>query len=89
MVKLHLAGFTKAEQELLECYEELVDEGIRENLDRKAAVRLGLAESTIRSRKSRLRAKYAAVLEFVKEYRGWQQRLYQKTGGKINPLGRR
>lgn len=82
-----LAGFSKAELELLECYKELVEAGYSEELDRKAAIRLGLAESTIRSRKSRLRSKYRENLDWMRRYRGWQQYFFQKTGGKFNPLG--
>lgn len=85
-MEIHLAGFTEAEIKLLETVLELIEEGVREDFDKKAALKLGLAEVTIRSRWSRLRSKREANKIFSREYRGWQQKLYQKTGGKFHKL---
>lgn len=86
---MHLAGFTKKDRQLIETVLELVESGIRENIDEKAALQLGWAPTTVRTRWCRLRVKYASNEDFMKEYRSTQQRLYHKTGGQYNPLGRR
>jgi len=83
---MHVCGFTAREMELLEKLLELVERGFKEGLAEKAAIELRLSPVTVRTRLCRLRSKYRAARQFVKEYRGWQQRLYQKTGGKFRGL---
>jgi len=85
----HLASFTEKELKLLETWSKLIDEGFRSGLYDKAAAQLKLSPVTVRSRVSRMRTnKYENALQFVREYRSWQQRFYQRTGGKFNPLAR-
>ena len=84
----HFASFTDKERRLLEAWLQLIDEGFRANLDEKAAGNLGISPVTVRTRKSRMRSKYELALEFCREYRGFQQRIFQGSGGKFNPLGR-
>lgn len=86
MLKLHLAGFTDKEEELVETLEDLVHKGVKENLCQKAAVILKLSPETVRSRLCRLRGKYRDCKRFCREYRSIQQRLYQRTGGKFHSL---
>lgn len=83
---MHKAGFTNKEMLLLEKLEELVARGEREGLLEKAALELRLSPVTVRTRLSRLRSKYQQTKTFMGEYRGWQQRLYQRTGGKFHSL---
>ena len=83
---MHKAGFTEREMKLLETFEELIESGMRENFINAAAVELKLSPVTIRTRLSRMRSKYNQCKEFMAEYRGWQQRLYQKTGGRFHNL---
>ena len=83
---LHICGFTYKELELLEKLLELVERGFKENLDEKAAVELKISPVTVRTRLCRMRIKYRAAKEVMREYRGWQQKLYQKTGGKFKSL---
>jgi hypothetical protein len=83
---MHRAGWTTRELTLLETIEQLIKEGYREGLLEKAAVRLHISEVTVRTRLSRMRSKYQQTKTFMAEYRGWQQRLYQKTGGKFRSL---
>lgn len=82
----HLASFTIAERKLLGAWRELIEEGEREHLDKKAAMRLGIADATVRSRRSRMRTKYHTAMQFIREYRAEQQFFFQKTAGKFNPL---
>jgi len=84
----HLAKFTEKELKLLETWSQLINEGFREGLYKKAALQLKLSPVTIRARVSRMRTKYENALQFIREYRSWQQHFYQKTGGKFNPLAR-
>jgi hypothetical protein len=83
---LHRAGFSACELRLLEKLLELIEEGERENLATKAAILLKLSPVTVRTRLSRMRCKYRDAKQFMAEYRGWQQRLYQKSGGKFHSL---
>jgi hypothetical protein len=83
---MHKAGFTNKEMLLLEKFEELISQGLREDLLTKAAVELHLSPVTVRTRLSRMRSKYQDTKRFMAEYRGWQQRLYQRTGGKFHSL---
>lgn len=83
---MHLAGFTEKELALLETLWDLIKGGIRDRLDEKAAVQLRLSPVTVRTRFTRMRLKYKDAKKFCKEYRSWQQRLYQKTGGKFHSL---
>lgn len=83
---MHKRGFTVKEMLLLEKLQELIARGERERLMEKAAVELRLSPVTVRTRLSRLRSKYAETKTFMAEYRGWQQRLYQRTGGKFHSL---
>lgn len=83
---MHRAGFTQKELQLLEALQELVDEGEREGLQEKAAIRLKCAPTTVRTRLSRMRSKHKQAKDFNLEYRSWQQRLYQKTAGKFHSL---
>jgi hypothetical protein len=83
---VHLSGFTDNEVKLLEKLLELVDRGERENLDVKAGIELKISPVTVRTRFYRMRLKYENAKDFMKEYRGWQQRLFQKTGGKFRSL---
>ncbi len=82
---MHLAGFTEWE-ELLEVLWDLMESGVRERFDEKAAIQLKLSPATVRTRLYRLRAKYDGAKRFCKEYRSWQQRLYQKSGGAFSSL---
>lgn len=85
----HLADFTKKELEMLDIMIQIIEEsGFSANIRQKTAIRLGISPVTVRTRLSRLRSKYAGTLRFVKEYRRYQQKLFQKTGGKFNPLSR-
>ena len=84
----HLASFTENERKLLETWLELIRRGHRVKLDEKAAIQLGISPVTVRTRKSRMRSKYEAALDFCREYRSFQQQIFQRTGGKFNPLGR-
>lgn len=83
---MHFAGFTDKEKRLLEVLKTLVDEGVRENWDERAAAHLDCAPTTVRTRLCRLRVKYGDAKMFCKEFRSWQQRLYQKSGGKFTGL---
>lgn len=83
---MHKAGFTMKELKLLDELQELVDRGYREGILETAAVELHLSPVTVRTRLGRLRSKYAQTKTFMAEYRGWQQKLYQKTGGKFHSL---
>jgi hypothetical protein len=83
---MHKAGFTPRELKLLEKLQELVDRGYRGNILETAAVELKISPVTVRTWLSRLRSKYWDTKQFMKEYRGWQQKLYQKTGGKFHSL---
>jgi hypothetical protein len=83
---LHKAGFTERELKLLEKLEELVQRGFRDRLIEIAASELKLSPITVRTRLSRLRSKYAQNKTFMAEYRGWQQKLYQRSGGKFHSL---
>jgi len=84
----HLIGYTDRERELVDAWKSLVEKGLREGLDEKVAIQLGISPVTVRTRKSRLRSKYDQALRFCQQYRSDQQYLFQKTGGKVNPLGR-
>ena len=84
----HYIGYSEKERELINAWKKLIEKGFREGLDTKVAIQLTIADGTVRSRKSRLRAKYELALDFCKEYRSDQQYFYQKTGGKFNPLSR-
>jgi hypothetical protein len=83
---MHKAGFTARELKLLETLEGLVTRGYRTGLEQAAAVELRLSPITVRTRLSRMRSKYAQTRMFMSEYRSWQQRLYQRTGGKFRSL---
>jgi len=83
---MHRAGFSACELKLLEKLEELITDGERENLETKAAILLKLNPVTIRTRLSRMRVKYRDTKQFMAEYRGWQQKLYQRSGGKFHSL---
>jgi hypothetical protein len=83
---VHNAGFTTKERALLEKLLELIDRGLREDLATKAAIELKISPVTVRSRLSRMRSKYRDAKGFMAEYRGWQQRLYQRSGGKFHSL---
>lgn len=83
---MHLAGFTEKEERLLETLWKLIESGVREGFDEKAALDLNLSQVTVRTRLYRMRLKYEAAKRFCKEYRSWQQRLYQKSGGKFHSL---
>jgi hypothetical protein len=83
---MHKAGFTVRELKLLETLEGLVARGYRTGLLEAAAVELKLSTTTVRTRLSRMRSKYAQTKMFMAEYRGWQQKLYQRTGGKFHSL---
>lgn len=83
---MHNAGFTERELKLLEKFQDLVQRGFREGLCEKAAIELKISPVTVRTRLSRMRSKYRDAKQFMAEYRGWQQRLYQKTGGKFHSL---
>jgi hypothetical protein len=85
-MSIHNAGFTQRETKLLEKLQELVEKGYRENLISAAAVELHLSPVTVRTRLCRMRIKYSAAKEFMAEYRGWQQRLYQRSAGKFHSL---
>lgn len=86
-----LAKFTDADLNLLETFLDLIEAGYMtsEEIYPLAASRLKLAQSTVRSRVSRMKTKYELVMYFVKDFRGYQQKLFQRTGGKFNPLSRR
>lgn len=84
----HLASFTDKELKLLETWLELIEKGERENLDEKAAVLLKISPVTVRTRKSRMKSKYEGSLAFIRDYKSWQQKFFQRTGGKFNPLSR-
>jgi predicted ArsR family transcriptional regulator len=83
---MHKAGFTAKELKLLEKLEDLIQRGYREGILDAAAVELKISPTTVRTRLSRLRSKYAQTKMFMAEYRGWQQKLYQRTGGKFRSL---
>lgn len=83
---LHICGLTHNEIKMLEKLLDLIDRGFKENLAEKAAIELKLSPTTIRTRLYRLCNKYRSAKEFAKEYRGWQQKLYQKTCGKFRSL---
>jgi hypothetical protein len=83
---LHICGLTNNEIKLLEKLLDLVERGFKENLAEKAAIELRISPTTVRTRFYRLRNKYRSAKEFAKEYRGWQQKLFQKTGGKFRSL---
>jgi hypothetical protein len=83
---VHKAGFTERELKLLEKLEELVQRGFRDRILETAALELRLSPITVRTRLSRMRSKYAQTKMFMAEYRGWQQRLYQRSGGKFHSL---
>jgi hypothetical protein len=83
---LHKAGFTERELKLLEKFEELVQRGFRERILETAAIEMRLSPVTVRTRLSRMRSKYAQTKTFMAEYRGWQQKLYQRSGGKFHSL---
>lgn len=83
----HLADFTETERRFLKAVLAELDEfGYSEDIRFRVAARLGLSPTTVRTRLSRLRGKYAAVLIFVREYRQYQKKIFQKTAGKFNPL---
>ena len=84
----HLASFTPKELKLLETWLELIQKGERTNLDEKAAILLNISPVTVRTRKSRMRSKYENALAFVRGYKSYQQKFFQRTGGKFNPLSR-
>jgi hypothetical protein len=83
---VHKAGFTERELKLLEKLQELIDRGYRHGILETAAIELHISPVTVATRLSRLRSKYAQTKAFMAEYRGWQQRLYQKSGGKFHSL---
>lgn len=83
---MHKAGFTEKELKLLEKLQDLVDRGFREGLLEAVAVELKISPVTVRTRLSRMRSKYQQTKTFMAEYRGWQQKLYQKSGGKFHSL---
>jgi hypothetical protein len=83
---LHICGLTHNEIKLLEKLLDLVERGFKENLAEKAAIELRISPTTVRTRFYRLRNKYSSAKEFTKTYRGWQQKLFQKTGGKFRSL---
>lgn len=83
----HLADFTETERRFLKALLAEVDEfGYSRQTRNRIAARLGLSPTTVRTRLSRLRGKYSCVLDFVREYRKYQKQIFQKTGGKFNPL---
>jgi hypothetical protein len=83
---LHKAGFTERELKLLEKLQDLVERGFREGILEAASVELKISPVTVRTRLSRMRSKYAQTKTFMKDYRSWQQRLYQRSGGKFHSL---
>lgn len=83
---MHKAGFTERELKLLEKLEELVQRGFRDRILETAALELHISPVTVRTRLSRMRSKYAQTKMFMAEYRGWQQKLYQRSGGKFHNL---
>jgi hypothetical protein len=83
---LHEAGFTQKDLKLLEKFQDLIDRGFKEDLMEKAAIELKMSPVTVRTRLSRMRAKYRDNKAFMKEYRHWQQTLYHRTGGKFHSL---
>jgi len=86
----HLAELTDKEIETLEIMLYWVRQGERSKtrIYMLTANKLKISPVTVKTRLSRLRSKYERVLETASEYRGWQQRFYQLTGGKFNPLSR-
>lgn len=86
-----LLKLTPPEIEVLETFDELIEKGERNKsrIYRLTAMKLKIADSTVRSRVSRLRAKYEQVLSLRREIASYQQQFFQKTGGKFNPLGRK
>ena len=86
-----VAKFTDAECDLLETFLELIDAGYKTSKEiyPLAASRLKLAESTVRSRVSRMKTKYELVMFYMRDFRGWQQKFFQRTSGQFNPLSRR
>ena len=83
----HLADFTATERRFLKAlFDELDEFGYSQNTRARIAARLNLSPTTVRTRVSRLRAKYAGALNFIHEYRLYQKRIFQRTGGKFNPL---
>jgi hypothetical protein len=80
------ADFTEKDLALLETLRKLIKGGVREHFDEKAAVLLKCSPVTVRTRLYRMSLKYEAAKKFCKEYRSWQQRLYQKSGAKFHSL---
>lgn len=83
---MHSAGFSDKERALLEKLQDLVQRGFREGLIEKAAIELKISPVTVRTRLSRMRSKYRDTKQFMAEYRSFQQRLFQKSGGKFHSL---
>ena len=84
----HLIEWTATELMLFEAWKKLVEQGFKEDMDEKVAVLLKISPVTVRTRRSRIKAKYEEMLDSVRRYRSYQQFYYQKTGGKFNPLSR-
>ena len=88
----HLIQLSEKEREMLNTMKELVLSGFRgktlHEWDVRVAMKLNIAEATVRSRRSRLKSKYEYIMDTAKKYRSYQQFFYQKTGGKFNPLSR-
>lgn len=89
---MHLAGFTDAELDLMRAIDSTIVQFTSNGRSftgfyEEVAAQLKLSPVTVRTRLTRLRSKRRVVREFEKNYRGWQQKFFQKTGGKINPLG--
>lgn len=86
-----IAKFTDVELELLETFADLIEAGYDDpqKIYKMAASRLKIAESTVRSRVSRMKTKYESLMSFAGDYRGWQQKFFQRTRGQFNPLSRR
>lgn len=83
---LHEAGFTEKELKMLEKFQDLIERGFHDGLQEKAAIELKVSPVTVRTRLSRMRAKYRDTKAFLTEYRHWQQVLYQRSGGKFHGL---
>jgi hypothetical protein len=83
---MHFAGLTSRELATLEKLLQLVNEGYKEGLMEKCAIELRISPVTVRTRLSRIRSKYRDAKLFMGEYRGWQQRLFQRSGGKFRSL---
>ncbi|MDH5447962.1 MAG: hypothetical protein OEX01_03025 [Candidatus Bathyarchaeota archaeon] len=86
----HLAELTDKERETLNTMLSFVDRGERDKsrIYKLTAAKLKISVVTVKTRLSWLRSKYDRVLETARDYRGWQQKFYQRTGGKFNPLSR-